>query len=101
MIPPRQLHSTDGYNPYVSPLIARDVVKSARESDRDPTVRDLSSREREVLQLLAEGRSMKEVAGVMGISPRTVEFHKYRIMGVLGVKTNAELVQYAVRLGLI
>jgi DNA-binding NarL/FixJ family response regulator len=86
---------------FVSPLIARDVVNSAMASDRDPTARDLSSREREVLQLLAEGRSMKEVGAVLDISPRTVEFHKYRIMAVLGVKTNAELVQYAVRLGLI
>jgi DNA-binding CsgD family transcriptional regulator len=44
---------------------------------------------------------MKEVAAVLDISPRTVEFHKYRIMGVLGVKTNAELVQQAAKLGLI
>ena len=63
--------------------------------------RELSSREREVLQLLAEGKSMKEVAALLEISPRTVEFHKYRIMGLLGVKTNAELVQYAIKWGLI
>jgi len=44
---------------------------------------------------------MKEVAAVLDISPRTVEFHKYRLMDRLGVKTNAELVQYAVRTGLI
>jgi DNA-binding NarL/FixJ family response regulator len=86
---------------YVSPLIAREVMSNAMEPDRGPTVRDLSSREREVLQLLAEGRSMKEVAAVLDISSRTVEFHKYRIMAVLGVKTNAELVQYALKLGLI
>jgi DNA-binding NarL/FixJ family response regulator len=84
---------------YISPLIASDVVNSAME--HDPAVRELSPREREVLQLLAEGRSMKEVAAVLDISPRTVEFHKYRIMGVLGVKTNAELVQQAAKLGLI
>ena len=58
-------------------------------------------RERQVLQLLAEGRAMKEVAAVLGISPRTVEFHKYRIMDLLGVKSNAELVQQAIKLGLI
>jgi DNA-binding NarL/FixJ family response regulator len=84
---------------YISPLIASDVVNRAME--HDPAVRELSPREREVLQLLAEGRSMKEVAAVLDISPRTVEFHKYRIMGVLGVKTNAELVQQAAKLGLI
>ena len=86
---------------YISPLIAGDVVRRSMEPEHDPTVRDLSPREREVLQLLAEGRSMKEVAAVLEISPRTVEFHKYRIMGVLGVKTNAELVQQAAKLGLI
>jgi DNA-binding NarL/FixJ family response regulator len=86
---------------YVSPLIAADVVARAREPEHDPTVRDLSARERQVLQLLAEGRSMKDAAAVLAISPRTVEFHKYRIMGVLGVTTNAELVQQAAKLGLI
>jgi DNA-binding NarL/FixJ family response regulator len=84
---------------YISPLIAGDVVNRAMEPD--PAARELSAREREVLQLLAEGRSMKEVAAVLDISPRTVEFHKYRIMGVLGVRTNAELVQQAAKLGLI
>ena len=64
-------------------------------------LRELSPREREVLQLLAEGKSMKEVAAVLDISPRTVEFHKYRIMELLRVKTNAELVQQAIKLGLI
>ena len=67
----------------------------------ETTLRDLSVREREVLQLLAEGKSMKEVAALLDISPRTVEFHKYRIMEQLGVKTNAELVQYAIKRGLI
>jgi RNA polymerase sigma factor (sigma-70 family) len=84
---------------YISPLIASDVVNRAME--HDPAVRELSPREREVLQLLAEGRSMKEVAAVLDISPRTVEFHKYRIMELLRVKTNAELVQQAIKLGLI
>src|SRR6185436_644833 len=65
---------------YVSPLIAQDVVIDAMEPDQARAIRELSSREREVLQLLAEGKSMKEVAAVLGISPRTVEFHKYRIM---------------------
>jgi DNA-binding NarL/FixJ family response regulator len=87
---------------YISPAIARSM------GDELPAVppgqivlRDLSQREREVLQLLAEGKSMKEVAAVLDISPRTVEFHKYRIMELLRVRTNAELVQQAIKLGLV
>jgi DNA-binding CsgD family transcriptional regulator len=67
----------------------------------DVKLRELSGREREVLQLVAEGKSMKEVAAILDISPRTVEFHKYRIMELLNVKTTAALVQYAIRYGLI
>jgi len=50
-----------------------------------------------VLQLLAQGRSMKEVAAVLNLTPRTVAFHKYKMMGQLNVKSSAELIQYAVR----
>lgn len=87
---------------YISPLIASEMVNQALNPETgDPGLRELSPREREVLQLLAEGKSMKEVAAVLEISPRTVEFHKYRVMELLGVKTNAELVQYAIKHGLI
>jgi DNA-binding NarL/FixJ family response regulator len=86
---------------YVSPLIAKGMFNHASASIEDVNLRELSHREREVLQLLAEGKSMKEVAAVLDISPRTVEFHKYRIMEHLGVKSNAELVQHAIKLGLI
>jgi len=87
---------------YVSPSIARAMEDGAATARLgQATDRDLSPREREVLQLLAEGKSMKEVAALLSISPRTVEFHKYRIMELLRVKTNAELVQQAIRLGLI
>ena len=87
---------------YVSPAIASRI----RDEASDPVVdrvalRELSPREREVLQLLAEGKSMKEAAACLDISPRTVEFHKYRIMELLRVRTNAELVQHAIKLGLI
>jgi DNA-binding NarL/FixJ family response regulator len=85
---------------YVSPLIAGGMLDQASGSQGNDS-RELSPREREVLQLLAEGKSMKEVAAVLDISPRTVEFHKYRLMELLGVRTNAELVQYAIRHGLI
>jgi DNA-binding NarL/FixJ family response regulator len=86
---------------YVSPLIAKGVVNHTSANIDDLSLRELSPREREVLQLLAEGKSMKEVAAVLEISPRTVEFHKYRIMEHLGAKSNAELVQHAIKLGLI
>lgn len=56
----------------------------------------LTERQREVLQLLAEGRSMKEAARVLNVATRTVAFHKYRMMEILGVKSNAQLVQYAI-----
>jgi DNA-binding NarL/FixJ family response regulator len=87
---------------YVSPVIAKGMHDHVlNQEPGDPGLRELSPREREVLQLLAEGKSMKEVAAVLEISPRTVEFHKYRVMELLGVKTNAELVQYAIKHGLI
>ena len=87
---------------YVSPSIAKGMLDHVSNPNTEEAgLRELSAREREVLQLLAEGKSMKEVAAVLGISPRTVEFHKYRIMELLGVRTNAELVQYAIKHGLI
>jgi DNA-binding NarL/FixJ family response regulator len=62
---------------------------------------ELTQREREVLSLLAEGKPMKQVADVLGITTRTVAFHKYRVMAILGVKSSAELVQVAVRQRLV
>ena len=61
----------------------------------------LSPRQREVLQLLAEGKSAKEIAAVLDISPRTVEFHKYRMIEQLKIKNSTELIQYALRSGLV
>jgi len=72
----------------------------AASAASDPIGR-LTPRQREVLQLVAEGRSAKEVANILNISPRTAEFHKYRLMEQLAVTTNAELVQYAMRYGLV
>jgi DNA-binding CsgD family transcriptional regulator len=60
-----------------------------------------SARQREVLQLMAEGKTMKEAASLMGISTRTAESHKYESMRLLGVKTTAALIRYAVRINLI
>ena len=66
-----------------------------------PGAEKLTSRQREVLQLLAEGRAMKEVADLLQVSTRTVAFHKYTIMEHLGVKTSAELVQYVLEHGML
>lgn len=88
---------------YLSPLIARDTVDFLIRQDKKlvEDANKLTERQREVLQLLAEGKCMKEVAGVLNVTPRTVAFHKYRIMEVLNAKSNAELVQYAIRHHLI
>jgi DNA-binding NarL/FixJ family response regulator len=84
---------------YITPLITQDVVGLLLEP-RERT-HELTTRQREVLQLLAEGRSMKEVASILDVTPRTVAFHKYRMMEQLNLKTSAELVQYAVKHGII
>jgi DNA-binding NarL/FixJ family response regulator len=87
----------------VTPLIAGELLQSYREGDGGP--RDaghrLTARQREVLQLFAEGRSAKEVAAMLCISIRTAEVHKARVLEALGLHTTAELVQYAIRHGII
>jgi DNA-binding NarL/FixJ family response regulator len=87
---------------YVTPQIGQALEDSFI---RDPRALDrpdhLTSRQREVLQMLAEGRSMKEIAFVLEIAHRTVRFHKYRIMEELGIATNSDLVKYAMRHGMI
>ena len=88
---------------YVTPMIAGELLQSYREGDprpHDPGQR-LTTRQREVLQLFAEGNSAKEVAAVLKISIRTAEAHKARILESLGLRTTAELVQYAIRTGII
>jgi DNA-binding NarL/FixJ family response regulator len=82
---------------YVTPLITDGLVDSLLHGADHMPSRELTPRQREVLQLLAEGRSMKEVASLLNLTPRTVAFHKYRIMEQLKIKSTAELVQYAVK----
>ena len=82
---------------YITPLITEGVVGSLLNVDEAKNRHELTPRQVEVLQLLAEGRSMKEVARVLDLTPRTVAFHKYRMMEQIGVKSTAELVQYAVK----
>lgn len=83
---------------YVTPLITEGMVGSfvQRLKRRKPTHK-LTLRQKEVLQLLAEGRSMKEVAAILNVTPRTVAFHKYTMMEQLKLKTGAELIQYAIK----
>src|SRR4051794_19739345 len=82
---------------YVTPLIAESLIGSLMRAGEHAPSQDLTPRQREVLQLLAEGHSMKDVANVLSLTPRTVAFHKYRIMEQLHLKSTAELVQYAVK----
>jgi len=82
---------------YVTPKLAQRLQE---EFVRDPTSdhqRELTSRQREVLQLLAEGRTMKETADELHVTPRTIAFHKYRIMEDFGLKNNSDLVKFAIR----
>ena len=85
--------------------------QAVRELSGDPALGELlvmnyraaalTPRQREILQLIAEGRSAKEIASSLSISSRTVEFHKYQMMETLGLHTNAELIHFAIKHGLI
>jgi DNA-binding NarL/FixJ family response regulator len=88
---------------YVTPLIAGDLIRTYQEggAPEKDLFKKISPRQREILQLLAEGKSGKEIASILDISVRTVEFHKYRMMEQLNIKTSAELVQYAVKHGIV
>ena len=88
---------------YITPLIAGDLV-ALLVTGRAGNIHHeslLSVRQREVLQLLAEGKTMKEAATQLGISTRTAESHKYEIMRQLGIQTTAGLVRYAVQIKLV
>jgi len=94
------LHEVERGGTYVSPMVPRDVVEAVlahRPVRRDP----LSPREREVLQLVAEGRSTKDVAKVLGVSVKTAETHRTRLMAKLDIHDTAGLVHYAIREGLV
>jgi DNA-binding NarL/FixJ family response regulator len=88
---------------YVTPIIAGELLHSYKTGEhlRDEGIGKLTPRQREVLQLLAEGHSAKEIGDILCISPRTVEFHKYKMMEGLNLKTSAELLQYAIKHGIV
>ena len=85
---------------YLTPLLTKDVITTLTEPTTQPAVQ-LTPRQREVLQLIAEGRRMKEIAATLQLSTRTVETHKYQMMQALGVDSSAALVRYAIQLGLV
>jgi DNA-binding NarL/FixJ family response regulator len=88
---------------YVTPLVAKSLVQSVITGGKPPDLidRSLTGRQREVLQLVAEGRTVKEIASALNLSPKTVEFHKSQIMTQLDLHTTAELTKYALVHGLL
>jgi DNA-binding NarL/FixJ family response regulator len=88
---------------YLTPQLAGEVLEAMKQGPAqavDP-VASLTPRQREVLQLLAEGRSAKQIAASLAISARTVEFHKYQMMETLGLHTSTELIHFAIKHGLV
>lgn len=90
---------------YVTPTLSSQVfealAKRAAASPEGASVGFLTDRQREVLRLVAEGKTLKEIGGLLYVSSRTVEFHKYRLMDQLGLHTTGELTQYAVKHGIV
>jgi DNA-binding NarL/FixJ family response regulator len=88
---------------YISAALARETILFLRNTSKQAWSEGdrLTPRQREVLQLLVQGKNMKEVSAILNITTRTVAFHKYRIMELLAIQSNAELVRYALRHHLI
>lgn len=96
------LETVRGGNTFISPAVAKTLAAYLQKSDHDaPRAVELTPRQREVLRLIAESRNTKEIATLLGISIKTVETHRVRIMEKLGIHDVPGLVRYAVRLGLI
>jgi DNA-binding NarL/FixJ family response regulator len=86
---------------YVTPALRQALREIAARDSRSEPARTLTSRQREVLQLLAEGHTMKEAAAILNVATRTVAFHKYRIMQDFGLGNNSELLRFAIKQKLI
>ena len=95
------IHAVVRGDTFVTPKIAGSVIEQLRKKTPSASKVELGDRERQVLQLIAEGRTSKEIGAVLNISARTVEFHRNNIAEKTGLKTTAELARYAVRIGII
>ena len=88
---------------FITPALTGAVLRQIQhvsDEPRDPA-QCITPRQREILQMLAEGRSAKEIAATLSISPRTVEFHKYQLMEAQGLHSSAELIYFAIRQGIV
>lgn len=88
---------------FITPALTADVLESVQHGSKganEPS-QSLTPRQREILQLLAQGRSAKEIAESLAISPRTVEFHKYQMMEAHGFRNSAELIHFAIKHGIV
>jgi DNA-binding NarL/FixJ family response regulator len=87
---------------FVSPTLAGELFQAtrARDGEKVDAAVALTPRQRDILRLVADGRSAKEIAKALDISPRTVEFHKYKLRVSLGLRNSAELIQFAIRHGI-
>jgi DNA-binding NarL/FixJ family response regulator len=86
---------------FITPALTSDVLQQVQHESRETSGPALTPRQREILQLLAEGRSAKEIALTLAVSPRTVEFHKYKMMETHGLHGNAELIHFAIKHGIV
>lgn len=88
---------------FITPALASDVLRQVQHAAQDTSgsAELLTPRQREILRLLAEGRSAKEIAAALSISSRTVEFHKYQMMEAHGLHSNAELIHFAIKHGIV
>ena len=99
----RAIHEAIKGRTYVTPLIAGELIHAYQkgEAPEKNLFKKMSPRQCEILQLLAEGKTAKEIASILNISTRTVEFHKYKMMEQHKIRTSAELVHYAITHGII
>ncbi len=97
----RAIHAVLQGRSYVTPKVARGLEQNFIRDPRLDRQRTLTPRQREVLQLLAEGRTMRETAVALQVKPRTIAFHKYRIMEDFGLRSNSDLVRFALRMKVI
>jgi DNA-binding NarL/FixJ family response regulator len=96
------VHAALNGKTFITPSLTKQVVEQVESGPRaeNEGARSLTTRQREILQLLAEGRSAKEIANDLAISARTVEFHKYQMMEMNGLRSSAELIHFAIKHGI-